>query len=237
MSKTVQKAKPRAGAAVYDTIREMAIEYRFRPGEKIIENDLAAVLGVSRTPVREALNRLVNEGLIQFERNHGFSCRTLSAEDVFFLAEARRDIELTMLPKVIARAREDELSSLKSYCVSILDTVAVLPPCELAKADEAFHNRLSDFTRNTVTASIVRNISARIRFIRKIQIEGQRERSDVFNRYIQLTEALLQRDEKTAVEIMAHVLRFDQSDAEAVLKEGLGRIYLDKINFDVSMAP
>jgi hypothetical protein len=52
-----------------------------------------------------------------------------------------------------------------------------------------------------------------------------------------LTEALLQRDEKTAVEIMAHVLRFDQSDAEAVVKEGLGRIYLDKINFDVSMAP
>lgn len=58
------------GSSVYSTLRDMAISYEFKPGERLSESELALRLGVSRTPVREALTRLVADG---------FCCRPAAA--------------------------------------------------------------------------------------------------------------------------------------------------------------
>ncbi|HSG95230.1 MAG TPA: GntR family transcriptional regulator, partial [Afifellaceae bacterium] len=63
----------------------MAVEYRFKPGERLNESDLSKGLGVSRTPLREALNRLVAEGYLAFRPGQGFFCRGLSPSDLFDL--------------------------------------------------------------------------------------------------------------------------------------------------------
>ena len=60
------------GLRVYEILRQQAIEYGFRPGERVNEVKLATELNVSRTPVRAALNRLVSEGLLTMVPNKGF---------------------------------------------------------------------------------------------------------------------------------------------------------------------
>src|SRR5690606_31139082 len=96
--KKTQKAPPAPRAAdsvnrVYAAIRRMAVNFEFRPEQRINEVELAAALNVSRTPVREALNRLVIEGLITLVPNKGFYCRPFDAEQIMSLFEVRTALE------------------------------------------------------------------------------------------------------------------------------------------------
>ena len=102
MQKTQQKLK--AGNAAYETIREMAIEFRFRPDEKINEVELSSALGVSRTPVREALSRLVSENLVSFRRNYGFYCRSLSEPELDDLLDAIALMNRDLANRILASA-------------------------------------------------------------------------------------------------------------------------------------
>ena len=67
----------------YERLKRMAIGYHLKPGERLNEGELAKQLGVSRTPLREALNRLAMEGFLRFSPGKGFFCRELDPKGVF----------------------------------------------------------------------------------------------------------------------------------------------------------
>ena len=237
MQQTDTKPKSRSGAAVYDTIREMALEYRFRPGEKIIEADLAALLGVSRTPVREALNRLVTEGLIEFRRNYGFYCRKLDMDEVMTLAEAVLDVELALLKHVCRRAKPEDLADLAQFSQSLIETSDALPACERARGDEAFHARFADLAANPVLSGVSRNLNARIRFLRKIMMEDADDKTEAFRTHLQIVELIRKGDQPGARRALKSFLTLDRDTVHDALAQGLGRLYLDQINMDASFAP
>src|SRR5262249_15772678 len=93
---------------VYDSVKSMPITDGFRPGERINEVDLARQLNVSRTPLREALNRLVTEGFLTTRMNKGFFARTLDPNEVFNLYEFRSSVEQAVVSIACERATEKE---------------------------------------------------------------------------------------------------------------------------------
>src|SRR3546814_20748850 len=84
----------------------MAVSYLFKPGERINEGALARRLGVSRTPLREALNRLNTEGLLNALPGKGFFCRDLDVREIFSLYEMRKVIEAGSARLAVVRARD-----------------------------------------------------------------------------------------------------------------------------------
>src|SRR3546814_9824686 len=86
----------------------MAIGYEFKPGEKLNEVALAKRMEVSRTPLREALNRLGIEGLLRFQPGKGFFCRDLDVHEIFHLYELRKVVEIAGARLSIVRARRSE---------------------------------------------------------------------------------------------------------------------------------
>src|SRR5579862_6815448 len=80
---------------VHHELRSMAMTFRFLPGERLNEAILAKELGVSRTPLREALNRLTAEGFLTFSVNLGFFRKPLEVKEIFDLFEFRLEIEVT----------------------------------------------------------------------------------------------------------------------------------------------
>ena len=82
------------GEQVYRAIREQIISGRLRPGEKLSDLRLSDALSVSRTPVREALYRLAQEGVVQVTRRRGFAVARMTAQDVRELYEIRLGLEL-----------------------------------------------------------------------------------------------------------------------------------------------
>src|ERR1700739_4201147 len=100
---------------VYNEIRRMAMNCRFLTGERLNEAVLAKELGVSRTPLREALNRLTAEGFLTFSANHGFFRKSLDVKEVFDLYEFRMQLEISAIKLAVERATEEKLDELEAF--------------------------------------------------------------------------------------------------------------------------
>ncbi|MFX0543322.1 GntR family transcriptional regulator, partial [Roseovarius sp. S4756] len=77
----------------YRTLKEMVASFEIKPDERLNEVAISARLTISRTPLREALNRLTAEGFLTFRRGLGFHCRSLNPAEIMDLYEARTAIE------------------------------------------------------------------------------------------------------------------------------------------------
>src|SRR5262245_63600525 len=102
-----------AGAAqAYEAVRAAIVEGRYAPGHRLVEQGIAAELGLSRTPVREALRMLQAEGLVVSERNRGAMVRPLSSTEVVDLYGLRIRLESYAVELATERATETELGEL-----------------------------------------------------------------------------------------------------------------------------
>src|SRR6218665_4101956 len=100
---------------VYEQVRSMAIGYAIRAGERLDEVKLARQLGVSRTALREALNRLNTEGLMRLVPGKGFYCRDLDVHEIFSLYELRKAVEVAAIGLALVRAKEGDIDALLAF--------------------------------------------------------------------------------------------------------------------------
>jgi DNA-binding GntR family transcriptional regulator len=127
-------------AMVADRIREAIMRGALPPGTQLGEVELAARLGVSRGPLREAMQRLVAEGLLRSERNRGLFVRDLSAADVRDVYTARAAVERAAGLLLIAGDRAAAVLRL-NVALARMESAAG-DPHALADADHAFHAEL-----------------------------------------------------------------------------------------------
>ena len=217
--------KPRQGKVVYDRIREMAISYEFLPDENINEESLARDLGVSRSPVRDALNRLVTEQLIAFRPNYGFFARSLTDTELFDLAETRLCLELDAIRHAFERGTKDEAQELLAFWQDVDSRLSITDPKKTAYADEEFHLRIFKMARNAVSISMIETINARIRFIREIEIETPIREGADFTEHFNVANALIDGNRETGIAAMQRHLKFTRENAQAILREGIIRVY------------
>ena len=103
----------RASSLAYDTVRQLILDGSFMPGERLVEEDLAHRVGVSRTSIRDCLRRLAGEGLLRTEANRGTFVAELSAQEIDEIFQLRAVLEghATALAAVHGRAEHwDQLS-------------------------------------------------------------------------------------------------------------------------------
>nr|WP_255581819.1 GntR family transcriptional regulator [Cupriavidus sp. AU9028] len=222
---TVNTASDSIVEQVYDKIKLMSVRYMFKPGERLNEGALASALGVSRTPLREALTRLTTEGLLRFSPGKGFFCRDLDAQEVFSLYEMRKIVETEALRLSIERAKDEDLDALLDF----LDRTGPEPGDrsvdELVRLDETFHERLMEMSGNSEMLRVLKNINARIRFIRWIDMERcDRSRSQLEHRNILL--GLKARDPEQCIPILSRHINRRYDEISSALKEGFAQIYM-----------
>ena len=217
------------GAEVaYDQVRAAIVENRYPPGQRLVEQRIAEELGLSRTPVREALRRLEAEGLVVSERNRGAMVRTLSATEVVDLYGLRIRLESYAVEVATERATEAELGELvaaadafseirRSVDVDSLEGVRLLHEANRRFHDTiitaARHRRLATMLARTVDIPLVFQA---FRSFGPAEIE----RSDTFHRLI--AEAMARRDAGRGAALMAeHIAQGRDAvlDAMAVAEE------------------
>jgi DNA-binding GntR family transcriptional regulator len=221
------QAKPTSRSAdrVYDIVKSMAITYRLRPGERINEVELARELTVSRTPLREALNRLVTEGFLTTRLNKGFFARRLDANEVFHLYEFRSAVEAAVAAIACERVTEQELDELQAFVVASKDKKGDILATQLLRLDEEFHERLARATHNDEFVRAIRAINARIHFVRWIDMQSGRRRHTQ-NEHLQIVHALRKRDADTAARLMRHHISRRLDQIVEVIRAGFAEIYM-----------
>lgn len=210
---------------VYEKLKHMSVTYSFKPGERLNEGVLARSLGVSRTPLREALIRLNAESLLRFVPGKGFFCRDLDLQEVYSLYELRKIIEVEALRLSIDRAKDADIDDLLAFLDSTGPEPGDRSVDELVRLDETFHERLMGMSGNAEMMRMLLNINARIRFIRWIDMErGDRRLSQKDHRDILL--GLKTRDADLCLPILSRHINRRLDQVSSALKEGYAQIYM-----------
>ncbi|WP_311222941.1 MULTISPECIES: GntR family transcriptional regulator [unclassified Acidovorax] len=224
MTAPIATVRRERGSGVYNTLRHMAIAYQFKPGERLSEIELAERLGVSRTPVREALGRLVTEGFL-LPATRGYMRRPLDVQETLDLYEARVAIERECLRLALERGTDAQLDEARAYLQESLGVAAETPVQRLVELDEGFHMRIADMAGNSELRRMLLSLNERIRFIRWIDMENV-GRDSTQHEHQDILDALCTRDAALSERLLsAHIaLRRDQI-VDAIAR-GLARIYL-----------
>ncbi len=129
--------------AIASQIRARIVDGTFAPGSQLGEVQLAARLMVSRGPIREAMQRLIQEGLLENRRNRGVFVMTLSDDDVADVYQARRVIECEATRTLLRRSDKQEMFDRLAKLIASMDSAADNGEWEsLVKFDLRFHEQL-----------------------------------------------------------------------------------------------
>lgn len=190
-------------------IRRALLSGAMRPGEIYSANSLAARLGVSNSPAREAMMSLVSKGLLELVRNRGFRVVDLSDRDKQEVYDLRRLIEVEAVRRV-AEAGVDaaEAALLRTLTEQSVAAAGVDDIVEYLEADQRFHAALVGVLGNRRWTAIVENLrdQSRINGSYGLQERGLRESSALEHRGI--VEAVIAGDPAAAAELMVRHLDY-----------------------------
>ncbi len=210
---------------VYDRLKRMAADFELKPDERINESALSSLLGASRTPLREALNRLVAEGFLTFKNGRGFFCRSLSPGRILDLYEARQAIECEALQRSVSRASDAEIQAVMAFLDETEPSYNTIDVAmSLLEMDEAFHMKLVALSKNAELVRLLSNINGRIRYVRLVDLKmlrgktlPSRNKGAKLSAHRVILNALAARDEVAAVTAMReHIERRREEATEAV---------------------
>ena len=148
-SVTTTTPRRRNDAPVYDRVVKMIFHGRYAPGDKLVEEQLATELGVSRVPIRETLSKLVGQGLlVGGNRGQGVRMRRYGMEEVRQLYEYREPLEGVAAAAAARRATSTDLTQMEMICDQAQGEIDTLSPERWPDLDYHFHMALAEASHN-----------------------------------------------------------------------------------------
>ncbi|MBE0532349.1 MAG: GntR family transcriptional regulator [Rhodospirillales bacterium] len=189
----------------YELLKEMIVRWELRPGERLIDAEIAEKFGVSRSLVRNALASLANDGLVQVFRR-GFYVTDFNQKDVSDLLEFRRLLETSSLKAAIENTSDTEIADMEA---KLAEAQALLTAGDIETFfafDVQTHRMIVDKGQNNYTKKVYDNLSTILRMIIRSDFEKQSKISEAFQEHRAIFEAWKQRDVKGALAALNHHL-------------------------------
>ncbi len=142
----------------YMGIRRMFFVNEITPGQKISYGDLAKKLGMSTTPIIQALKRLEDQGLVRHEPNRGYYTENISLKEVVEIYEFRELIEVSLLHQTVATINKKKLKTLKKALNNHLDAVRDIFLKERLLRDMEFHLALAQLSGCTIQVNTLKSL-------------------------------------------------------------------------------
>ena len=168
---------------VYGTLREWLMTGRLSPGERLSQHQVAATLGVSRSPVHHALTRLASDGLVSVRPRRGYFVTPLTPKVVQDAYDVRLALELMVAERTVARIADADIERLRSL---LMDTypaagmdAAAMDPRVWHRANQTFHEFQINLARNSVLSDVFRSLNVNLLMERILRGAGGRWLRDV----------------------------------------------------------
>ncbi len=197
---------------VYDAIKAQIHDFALVAGDRFSEADLGQRLGMSRTPVREALFRLRNEGFLGVESKLGWYVLPIDFGRLEELYDLRVVLELASIARLCGSAGQ-------AHGLEALKAVWLVPPAErlsdaraVGQHDEAFHTALVDAAGNGEMARVHRDVTERIRIVRRLDFTRADRIEATYVEHAKVLRAVMQKKpDQARLLLKAHI---EQSKAE-----------------------
>ena len=187
---------------VLAALRDLIIEGELPAGERINETALYPRLGVSRTPLREALKALASEGLVELVPNRGAVVKRFTLDDVTQMLEAVKVIETFAARAACERATVDEIAGISQLHGRMRKRYAAKDRLEYFKLNQDIHTALVRAAHNKSLAGMHDALQARLKRIRYIGNEAPEKWSGAMAEHEAMIAALVRRNADALAEVM-----------------------------------
>lgn len=179
---------------VFITLREAILKGNLKPGERLMEVDLANKLGVSRTPIREAIRKLELEGLVKMAPRKGAEVAEITLEDLTDVLEVRKNLEDLAVELSCKKATEEDIEEMKVCQKNFEEALKSDDLTVMAEADEAFHHVIYNTTRNRRLIQILYNLREQMYRYRLEYIKDENQRKVLVDEHNKILEAISERN-------------------------------------------
>jgi DNA-binding GntR family transcriptional regulator len=201
---------------VQEALREAIISGRFRPGDKLNERLLAAELGVSTTPVKEALQRLATDGLVRIEPRRGVYAR-FNAEQAEQMTLARAALEGMIAREAARRAGDDDLAGLDHHIAEMGHATQAGAVEQLIVLNEKFHDAIQVASGCAYLVSLLDGQRIYDRTTRAALLGDAAERKRALREHRAIARALADRDaDRAELAMRNHIIRSGRQHIETV---------------------
>lgn len=174
---------------VFNTLRQAILRGELKPGERLMEIQLANKLGVSRTPIREAIRKLELEGLVLMIPRKGAEVADITEKSLMDVLEVRKALEELSVRLTCDRITEEEIRELKVAAEDFRETLKRADITEIAEADVRFHDVIYAATKNQKLIQLLNNLHEqmyryRIEYLKneEVYLKLLREHEEIISR-------------------------------------------------------
>ncbi|RCS22048.1 GntR family transcriptional regulator [Phyllobacterium salinisoli] len=191
---------------IVNRLRDMIIEGDLQPGQRIYENQVGEELGVSRTPLREALKFLASEGLVELVPSRGAVVKRFSPKDVEDMLIVIRSMEMLAARLACTKASDEDIARLRVLHDSMVRHYKAGERLEYYKLNQQIHTGIVALADNAPLAEVHGLLQSRVKRIRFIGHEGPERWADAVAEHERIIAALEARDAETlARELDTHL--------------------------------
>ena len=183
---------------VFYTLRQSILTGELKPGERLMEIHLADKLGVSRTPVREAIRRLELEGLVTMFPRRGAEVSQITEKSMNDVLEVRRTLDALCAELACDRITEDGLEALRHACEHFEQCVSTGDAKKIAQADVALHDIIVEATGNQRLIQLVNNLSEQMYRYRFEYIKDSSQHETLVREHRIIYQSIVDKDKDTA---------------------------------------
>ncbi|WP_329124282.1 GntR family transcriptional regulator [Streptomyces sp. NBC_01353] len=200
---------------VCEGLRDRIITGRLKPGDRLVERDVAEEFGVSRVPVREAIRILMSEGFLQALSPRRIVVKELSRQDVENLFDMREALEVLAVRRAAERRTQGQLDDLHALLEEARRATLSGRPDRISRANTAFHHFIVELSRNDLLAATLESLEGRLRWLFQ-QIDDP---GSLWDEHRVLYEAIAAADADAAAECSLHHVRHYRDVAIRLLFE------------------
>jgi DNA-binding GntR family transcriptional regulator len=204
-------AKGAAAQHIYEKLRNMILNFEVQPNSRLTETELANYFNVSRTPIREALQRLANEGLITIRPKQGCFVRSMDLEEFTDYYQIRVSLEMLSLELACTNMSDEALKNLCKVWEQDTAEDDDGKAEQVAGLDEAFHIKLAEGGGNQALMKLLIDINNRIRIVRRLDFTDQERIRKTYEEHYRILQYLLKRDIQAAKnEMLRHIKKSEE---------------------------
>ncbi len=210
---------------VFNTLRKAILTGQLKPGERLMEVHLANQLGVSRTPIREAIRKLELEGLVIMIPRRGAEVARITEKSLKDVLEVRRALDALSVELACDRITEEDTERLLDACHEFEQATKGKDAAVIAKADVALHDIIVEATGNQRLMQMVNNLSEQMYRYRFVYIKEESRHDNLIAEHREIYESIAGRDkERAAKAAKLHIDNQEKSIIRQIRLENESRL-------------
>ena len=187
---------------VFNTLRQAILKGELAPGERLMEIQLAQKLGVSRTPIREAIRKLELEGLVLMIPRRGAEVARISEKSLKDVLEVRRSLEELAIELACQRMTEEDMQALEEAQKAFKAAIDQGDAMKIAETDEAYHDVIYHSTRNKRLVQILNNLREQMYRYRLEYLKDTQSHDRLVEEHQKIVNAIIEKNKEEAVRLI-----------------------------------